>query len=449
METTTIRTIKEILSFLQTELDLYQTYQKDKGSDLDAYIFGGEHEYSIRSIILDVKNIITDLNYLAKSHNLFLKLSTLNDRKEIINHLNNLKGYLNKKNSLYIVSELDWLKSHLRTYCLRLDKSRFLDFNVAIDELCQKASFLEEEIQLMKNRLEESNVVYTEIKEKRGEYEGIILELTEKKDSFIDEYNEFIEEFSDFRQLADRAQNNVKKIADNLEESEEDKETFNSFIEKIEEREYVLTLQAERTSEYDNKLLEYTKEYNRKLEEARVLIEEARKALNYKNAEGLSAAFNSQLDNAGGFWNLYSWICGAFIFIVITIFLGVWIVAGWWLDTSIMNNNQMIFTIVGRLSIIPFTLIGAVFCANQYTKQKNIIEDYAYKTTIAKSIIAFSEELREKSPERYTEYLSTILKEIHQDPLRKRSDDKKSISLKDSQEIIEKVIELLQSAIKK
>ena len=64
----------------------------------------------------------------------------------------------------------------------------------------------------MKNRLEESNVAYTEIKEKRGEYEGIILELTEKKDSFIDEYNEFIEEFSDFRQLADRAQNNVKKI---------------------------------------------------------------------------------------------------------------------------------------------------------------------------------------------------------------------------------------------
>lgn len=449
METTTIKVIKELLPLLQTELEIYQKYQKDKGLDLDAYTYGSEKEYCIRNIILEVKCIIADLSYLTKSHNLFLKLSRYSDRIEIKNHLNTLKAYLHDKNNTHIISELDWFKSHLRTYCLRLDKSRFFDFNVAIDELCQKASFLEEEIQLVKNRLEESNVAYATIKEKRGEYETVILELTEKKDSFIDEYNEFIEEFSDFRQLADRAQNNVKKIADNLEESEEDKETFNSFIEKIEEREHILTLQAERTNEYDNKLVEYAKEYNKKLEEARVLIEEARKALNYKNAEGLSAAFNSQLDNAGGFWNLYSWICGAFIFIVITIFLGVWIVAGWWLDTSIMNNNQMIFTIVGRLSIIPFTLIGAVFCANQYTKQKNIIEDYAYKTTIAKSIIAFSEELRDKSPERYTEYLSTILKEIHQDPLRKRSDDKKSISLKDSQEIIEKIIELLQSVVKK
>jgi ATP-dependent exoDNAse (exonuclease V) beta subunit len=77
-----------------------------------------------------------------------------------------------------------------------------------------------------------------------------------------------------------------------------------------------------------------------------------------------------------------------------------------------------------------------------YTKQKNIIEDYAYKTVLAKSIIAFSEELRDKSPERYTEYLSTILKEIHQDPLRKRGKDKEPLSLKDSQGIIEKIVEI-------
>lgn len=109
----------------------------------------------------------------------------------------------------------------------------------------------------------------------------------------------------------------------------------------------------------------------------------------------------------------------------------------------------MIYNLIGRLSMIPFTIAGAIFCANQYTKQKNIIEDYAYKTVLAKSIIAFSEELREKSPERYAEYLSTILKEIHQDPLRKRGKERESITFKDSQGTIEKVIELLQSAINK
>lgn len=106
------------------------------------------------------------------------------------------------------------------------------------------------------------------------------------------------------------------------------------------------------------------------------------------------------------------------------------------------NNTHMIYNLIGRLSMIPFTIAGAIFCANQYTKQKNIIEDYAYKTVLAKSIIAFSEELREKSPERYTEYLSTMLKEIHQDPLRKRGKDKEPLSLKDSQGIIEKIVEV-------
>ena len=38
---------------------------------------------------------------------------------------------------------------------------------------------------------------------------------------------------------------------------------------------------------------------------------------------------------------------------------------------------------------------------------------------------------------------------IHQDPLRKRGKEKESITFKDSQGTIEKVIELLQSAINK
>ena len=98
--------------------------------------------------------------------------------------------------------------------------------------------------------------------------------------------------------------------------------------------------------------------------------------------------------------------------------------------------------------MVPLTITGAIFCANQYTKQKNLIEDYAYKTTIAKSIIAFSEELRTKDPERYAEYISTILKEIHQDPLRKRGKNSDEFSLdKESTGLIEKLITTLHSTL--
>ncbi len=449
METTSIKAIKNLLPLIQEGLEVYQKYHKDNGTDLDLFIIGTEKEYCIKSIIAGVKNILTDLTYLTNHHNLFLKLSTYSNRTEIKNHLDNLKKNLQNKNNTSIASELDWIKSHLRTYCLRLDKSRYLDFNSAIDELCRKAISLENEIQLVRDKLKESNDTYADIQTKQNEYNKIVLELEEKKDSFFEGYNAFTSEFGDFKQLAESAKNNAQKIAENLKDTNEEKETFDDFIEKIEERERMLNQQAERTTEYENKLRTYTTDHNQKLEEAKYLIEEAKKALNYKNAEGLSAAFNTQLSNSKGFWNIYIWIIGAFIFIGITIFIGMWIVAGWWLDTSAMSSNQMIYSIVGRLSIVPFTIAGAIFCANQYTKQKNIIEDYAYKTTIAKSIIAFSEELRDKNPERYAEYLSTILKEIHQDPLRKRGKDKETITFKDSRGIIEKVIELLQSAINK
>lgn len=236
---------------------------------------------------------------------------------------------------------------------------------------------------------------------------------------------------------------------ENLRESKT--EIFNQIEKQTKEQKTILDNNANTIVEHEKTIEIYKETYSEKLLEAEKLIEEAKLALNYKNAEGLSAAFSSQLTNASNNWKTISWIVGASVFIMVTLLIGIWIVTGWGMDYNAMdgNNTRMIYNLIGRLSMIPFTIAGAIFCANQYTKQKNIIEDYAYKTVLAKSIIAFSEELREKSPERYAEYLSTILKEIHQDPLRKRGKERESITFKDSQGTIEKVIELLQSAINK
>ena len=63
-------------------------------------------------------------------------------------------------------------------------------------------------------------------------------------------------------------------------------------------------------------------------------------------------------------------------------------------------------------------------------------------------MVAFSEELRTKDAERYAEYISTVLREIHQDPLRKRVKEKEEISLKDSTSIIDKIAELMKIVAK-
>lgn len=449
METTSIVNIKDLLTQVQENLDAYQQYHRDNETDMDSCLYGSENEYCIKSIIVGIKNILTDLGYLTRSHNLFLKLSTYSNRNEIKSHLSNLNSYVKSRNTSNIVPELDWLKNHLRTYCLRLDRGRYLDFNTEIDELRRKAIILEDEIKKAQQRLNEVGTSYSEIQSKQEEYNTIISELTSTKDAFIEEVNAFTSKFEEFKELARKAQDNEVKIANNLETANEDLDKFNEFINKINEREQTLIRQRESTTNYESKLADYTQEHIAKLEEARKLIEEAKTALHYKNAEGLSAAFSHQLETASNKHARLWWLGGSIIFIVATLFIGIWIVTGWGLKDNI-NQEQMILNLVGRLSMIPFTIAGAIFCANQYTKQKNIIEDYAYKTTIAKSIIAFSEELRSKDPERYAEYISTILREIHQDPLRKRGKDKEDFTLnKDSAGLIEKVITLLQSAINK
>lgn len=449
METTSIVNIKDLLTQIQENLDAYQQYHRDNDTDTDSCSYGSENEYCIKSIIVGIKNILTDLGYLTRSHNLFLKLSTYSNRNEIKSHLSSLNSYVKSRNTSNIVSELDWLKNHLRTYCLRIDRGRYLDFNTEIDELRHKAIILEAEIKKAQQRLNEVGTSYSEIQSKQEEYNTIISELTSTKDAFIEEVNVFTSEFEEFKELARKAQDNEVKIANNLETANEDLDKFNEFIDKINEREQTLIRQRESTTNYESKLADYTQEHIAKLEEARKLIEEAKTALHYKNAEGLSAAFSHQLETASNKHARLWWLGGSIIFIVATLFIGIWIVTGWGLKDNI-NQEQMILNLIGRLSMIPFTIAGAIFCANQYTKQKNIIEDYAYKTTIAKSIIAFSEELRSKDPERYAEYISTILKEIHQDPLRKRGKDKEDFTLnKESAGLVEKIIVLLQSAINK
>ena len=449
METTTIIAIRDLLSQVQENIDAYLQYHKDNNSDMDACSYGSENEYCIKSIVAGIKNILTDLGYLTRSHNLFLKLSTYSNRTEIQNRLRDLSSHLRNRQTSNIVSDIEWLKNHLRTYCLRLDRNRYLDFNTEIDELRRKAILLEDEIKKTQQRLSNAATSYSEIESKQDEYNTIIAELNSTKDSFVEEVNTFTAEFGEFKELTKKAKNNETEIATSLETANKDLEKFNEFIAKISEREQILTKQAESTTAYELKLNEYTQEHAAKLEEAKQLIDDAKTALHYKNAEGLSAAFSHQLDTANNKHARLWWLGGAIIFILSTLSIGIWIVTGWGISDS-ADQNQMILNLVGRLSMIPFTIVGAIFCANQYTKQKNIIEDYAYKTTIAKSIIAFSEELRSKDPERYAEYISTILKEIHQDPLRKRGKDKEDFTLnKDSTVLIEKVITLLQSAINK
>ena len=99
METPTIKSIKGLLPTIDKNIISFRQYFKDQKTDLDAALYGDETEYSVNGIVAGVKNILSDMRFLVNSHNLFIKLSTLNERNQILNELSSLNSSLSTMES--------------------------------------------------------------------------------------------------------------------------------------------------------------------------------------------------------------------------------------------------------------------------------------------------------------------------------------------------------------
>lgn len=291
------------------------------------------------------------------------------------------------------------------------------------------------------------------ISDLKNKLENLLLEINDKQNVLkyvdeasmsikkvkedIDNYNlDIVSTVSDIQKhekVITEIQSAVTNTQTLVQQSEKEVETkklsINTFAENIEE--YKSSISA---LENQSKLI-VAKEG--KINE---LIGQAETALNLKSAEGISAAFSSQYTSANQKWGLRTWTIGAVVFILIAITLTIWIVSGKWI-----HDPNSISSIIGRIVAVGIAITGATFCAQQYTKQKNIAEDYAYKAVLSKSIIAFTEEIRKRDDNKVAVYLEKVLSEIHQDPLRKRSDKDENENLIKPLSIVDKLIEKIPS----
>lgn len=448
MKTNTIIAIEEWYEKISTELVVYRKFHIEQGINMDNPLFGSEKEYSINTIIYSIQNLLNDLAYLIHAHNVFLSLFTYNERINVKSHLNQIYNHLHNRNHHFIVLELEALKSLVRIWNIRIDRRKLEGFNDELERTREIKAKLDNDLETVKSLLTNLNVTYQRIQASKNQIDNCMSDLQKQQIEMKSILANEQVELTNIKEYVKAASNNEQIISQTLEKTNLFKKTFDEFVAKITEREEILKKQAIQTEKYNEALNNYSNEYANKLDEAEKLILSAKEALHFKNAEGLSAAFSTQLDDTRKWWKTIGWIVGSVLFLLGTILIGIWIISGWGINTETTTESQMLLNLIGRLSMIPFTISGAIFCANQYTKQKNLIEDYAYKSTIAKSIIAFSEELRTKDPERYAEYISTILKEIHQDPLRKRGKNSDEFSLdKESTGLIEKLIATLHSTL--
>lgn len=410
--------------------------------------YGSENEYTFKGIVGGIDSLLVDISTLTKAPNKFISVSTYTERNNIDSHLSRINSYFETPNNY--LSYFEELKVIVRNFNVRGTSERQLEFESEINNVTRLKLELQEELYEVKKIKAEIKTDTDSINEnieasnsKLEEIEKELKAITERKEELIKQAESLKDYNEDLETAKEKADENLAEIVLSMTESKSNEKLISSFAAKVQERDKRLDELEVLIEENSKKLVSYETERQKILAESQTLIESAKKALNYKTAEGISASFQTQYENANSKYVFGSWIAGAILCLIATVCLGVWIL-------NAIPNDVMI--LIARISLLPLPIIGAVFCANQYTKQKNIIEDYAYKMVLAKSIVGFSEQLKKngtESNEEYIHYIKTALEEIHRDPLRKRvSTNKESKSdtanLGQIGDLVEKITKLIK-----
>lgn len=455
MTTTSISNIKSSLATLQENLPGFRKFLKENYTEsMDEGQWGSENEYSPNGLLGGIQNIITDLTYLVKNPATFIRLSTYEDRQSIHQYLSYLSNETNNCYSSNIASRLDSLKKILRPYNLLTDEQRMIVYQQKIDELTKQAEHLTQVLEKAREQEKNINEIYSLVSEqsdsisRKDESISALLKQSKETKEELDELQ------ADMETVADEIRTSNTASSDAKDKTLAYKAKVEAFVEEIGEHQKQIEKQDAEFKAFQTTLDENSTKQQQYLSEAHKLIEKSKLALSYTTSVGLSSSFDAQCKEIKGWksFKLWSWLVAAAIGVIGVICIGVWLIYGNH-HANDGNVTSMWLQIIGKISMIPLLVTTIVFCANQYGKQKNLLEDYSYKLALAKSMVAFSEELREKDSERYKEYLSTVLNEILKDPLRIRIDPNKNKTTKgevllsnESFATFGKIISLIQQA---
>lgn len=374
--------------------------------------YGSEQEYSIRDIVAEIDSILVDVSTLTKAPKKLIQKSTYSERAQLLGSLENLYIHIENATLDGIVSCIYEIKPLLRNLGVRYTGGKLGILDEHINEIQQKSSDLSHHIAAAEENETKVGKITEEVSQKHQELANEIESLNTQKDEFGAIFHETMEKRSALDLLLSEDKSRSEEIEQLLATSRGHVETINDFSKKIADRELQLENQGATTDHYKEKLEAFEAEHKQHLVDAQELIDKARRALAYRTAEGLSAAFTEQYKDANEVLSKDRWIILAGICVIAAIVLGLLLA---------LEKNISLETVIARIFLFPILIGAAWFSALQYVKQKNIAEDYAYKAVLAKSIVGFSEQLSREDDDGKDRsyYIKQVLDQIHQDPLRK------------------------------
>lgn len=194
---------------------------------------------------------------------------------------------------------------------------------------------------------------------------------------------------------------------------------INVKIEEVEGQSTVAIDNIRKLTAFTNR---YNKTYEKNLDELNSILKQAKSVLGNATSAAVGEHFKIQYDRSKKYlllWPFFGclFLLGAIFVCVLTVFPEVSKLFN--VSSPAIHDNRIdnVPYVISRLIVAPLFLIGAWFSANQYIKQKNIVEDYGYKKVLALSLLSIKSEIEKTGAENTTEFIKALQKEILKSPL--------------------------------
>ena len=386
------------------------------------------HQYPVNNIQIGLNETIKTLKYLKKiilqsiDNGVFgnlpvpMQLNINNQVQALFQHRTNINQQILNAQNLYQQVILSNIEYNLKSY----DR-----FRKSLTEIADIKRTYASTIRGLKTVIDKVDTIETNY-DKAVEYLNSISEQKSDIDTKLDETqttfdksDKLLEEINEAKQDIENAKKEIVAFKTNIDSYKEDIENNTSESQKI-------------VTEFDEKRLKVDK-----------LISDSEKALGLKSTEGMSAALSVQYDKEDTSKKRQQWLNASIAFLVIA-FIGVLLLIIKFNIGEKVIAADSINAIIARIVFVAIAIGGASFSAKQYLRQKTLADNYGYKLVLAKSIVAFAQEIKKHDPKKAAEYMNDVLSEINKSPIPNSKEKSEGITSSNIG-LIEKIIDLVKT----
>ncbi|WP_353215650.1 hypothetical protein [Salinisphaera hydrothermalis] len=441
-----VESVKKITSSKQQLAAEYEKARKKfrRSEYAENLLINESAEVQVRGVFDGVKSLNDLLSAISKSHALTFSLTTAQEREEIRDGINSLVSKLSDLNEVLeslshkksripdekvlefvnpdgrtqriqfeeVFAAVESLKIKLRPLRQFFSDERVKDLEEQIQGLQRRKSKIESEIEALEAISEKASEIQAGLSDSEKSAQSIFHNLEEIEKNSLHKKERIDQQISSAQDQLQNFSEERDKFFELRNEAESNRKTVESFFNEIDARQAQLSQQQKSTESYLETLKSYEERNDKYLEIVQKIIADAESALQLSGEVSLGRHFSEYFESSKkGLWR---WLVGGAAFLIAAIGLGIWSIV--W-----SAHNGPITELVVRISLIPLTLLGAVFCATQYVKQKRLIEDYGHKKVLALSITSFRNQFEgtEYSDEGKA-FLAHLLDQIYAHPLREK-----------------------------